>query len=132
MPAHLKTEGYLKSLKSKNIERPDEKLLTFITIREGIYSESFPTFTGSPDLQDLPEELKIPHDASGPGIAFAKIDDLREATAKLVEEYLDGTTYFNFRDQVILLSGPRVGSLAEAVKLLGNSKGKEIRFKKCQ
>ena len=56
----------------------------FTAIREGIYSERFPTYTGFPDLQDLPEELKIPHDGSGPGIAFAKIDDLGEATAKLV------------------------------------------------
>ena len=116
MQAHLKTDSYLKSLKSKNIEGPDEKLLMFTAIREGIYSESFPMFTGSPDLQDLPEELKIPHDASGPGSAFLKIDDLRKATANLVEEYLDGTTYLNYRDQVILLSGPRVWNLAEAVK----------------
>ncbi|CAF9929274.1 MAG: hypothetical protein ALECFALPRED_004288 [Alectoria fallacina] len=33
--------------------------------------------------------MKIPHDGSGPGIAFAKIDDLGEVTAKLVQEYLD-------------------------------------------
>lgn len=129
MQAHLKTEGYLKSLKSNLIEGPDEKPITFTAIREGIYSESFPMYTGFPDFQDLPEELKIPHDGSGPGIAFAKIDDLGEATAKLVKEYLDGTTNFQYKDQIMLLSGPRVWSLAEAVKLLGDSKGKKIRLK---
>ena len=130
MQAHLKTEGYLKSLKSKITEEPDEKPLTFTAIREGIYSESFPMYTGFPDLQNLPEELKIPHEGSGPGIAFAKIDDLGEATAKLVKEYLDGTTNFQYKDQVMLLSGPRVWSLTEAVKLLGDSKGKVIRLRK--
>ena len=129
MQAHLKTEGYLKSLKSKNTEGPDEKPLTFTAIREGIYSESFPMYIGFPDLQDLPEELKIPHDGSGPGIAFAKIDDSGEATANLVKEYLDGATSFQYKDQIMLLSGPRVWSLAETVRLLGTSKGKEIRLK---
>ena len=129
MQAHLKTEGYLKSLKSNLIEGLDEKPITFTAIREGIYSESFPMYTGFPDFQDLPEELKIPHDGSGPGIAFAKINDLGEATAKLVKEYLDGTTNFQYKDQIMLLSGPRVWSLAEAVKLLGDSEGKKIRLK---
>ena len=130
MQAHLKTEGYLKSLKSKITEGPNGKPLTFTAIREGIYSESFPMYTGFPDLQNLPEELKIPHDGSGPGIAFAKIDDLGEATAKLVKEYLDGTTNFQYKDSVMLLSGPREWSLTEAVKILGDSKGKEIRLRK--
>ena len=128
MQAHLKTEAYLKSLKSKNTGGSDGKLLTFTAVRQGIYSESFPMYTGFPDLQDLPEELKIPHDGSGPGIAFAKIDELGEATAKLVKEYLDGTTNFQYKDQIMLLSGPRVWSLAETVELLGTLKGKEIRL----
>ena len=130
MQAHLKTEGYLKSLESNITEGPDEKPLTFTAIREGIYSESFPMYTGFPDLQDLPDELKIPHNGSEPEIAFAKIDDLGEATAKLVKEYLDWTTNFQYKDQILLLSGPRVWTLAEAVKLLGDSKGKEIRLRK--
>ena len=129
MQAHLRTEGYLKSLKSKITEGPDEQAFAFTAIREGIYSESFPMYTGFPDLQNLPEELNIPHDGSGPGIAFAKIDDLGEATAKLVKEYLDGTTNFQYKDKIMLLSGPRVWKLAEAVELLGSSQGKEIRLK---
>ena len=84
----------LKSSKSKNTEGPDEKSFTFTVIREGLYIERVPMYTGFPDLQDLHEELKIPFHGLRPGIAFAKIDDFGEATAKLVREYLDGTTNF--------------------------------------
>ena len=129
MQAHLKTEQYLKSLVSESTEATDEKPTTFTAIREGIYSESFPLYAGFPDLQDLPAELRIPHDGSGPGIAFAKIEDLGEVTARLAKEYLDGTDNFRFQNQVMLLSGPRVWSLAEVVELLAKSKGKEIRLK---
>ena len=129
MQAHLRTEEYLKILKSKNTEKLDEKPLTFTAIREGIYSESFPMYTGFPDLQNPPAELKIPHDGAGPGIAFAKIADLGEATAKLVKQYLDRSNTFKYKDQVMLLSGPRVWSLADTVELLGKLKHREIRLK---
>lgn len=86
-------------------------------------------YTGFPDLKNLPGEVKIPHDGSGPGIAFAKIDDLGEATAKLVKEYLDAPDSFNYRNQIILLSGPRVWSLSDTVKLLGKVTGKCMNVK---
>ena len=129
MQAHLKTESYLKSLGSESAEKSNKKPVTFTAIREGIYSESFPMYTGFPDLEDPPDEVKIPHDGSGPGIAFAKIDDLGEATAKLVKEYLDSPSGFKYENEVMLLSGPRVWSLADAVKVLGNMKGKDLNVK---
>lgn len=129
MEAHLETETYLKSLGPESAQRPDEKSVAFTAVREGIYSESLPIYTGFPDLQNPPDEVKIPHDGSGPGIAFAKIDDLGEATAKLVKEYLDGPSDFKYKDQVMLLSGPRVWSLTDAVKVLGKAKGKEVKVK---
>lgn len=129
MQAHLQTEEYLKSLESKSMERADEKPFTFTAIREGIYSESFPMYTGFPDLKNPPDEVKIPHDGTGPGIAFAKIDDLGEATAKLVKEYLDSPGSFRYKNQIMLLSGPKVWSLAETIKLLADVKGKEMNFK---
>ena len=132
MQAHLRTEAYFTSLKLETIEGSDKKLITFTAIREGIYSESFPMYTGFADLQRPPEELKIPHDGSGPGIAFAKIDDLGEATAKLVKEYLDQTRKFRYRDQVMLLSGPKAWTLVDAVRLLGRLKGKEIHLKQAR
>ena len=130
MQAHLKTERYLKSLKSENTEGPNRKSLTFTAIREGTYSESFPMYTGFPDLQNLPKELKIPYDGSGPGIAFAKIDELGKATARLVKEYLDGMEIFKYKDQVMLLSGPKFWSLADTVKLMEKLKGKKINLKR--
>lgn len=129
MQAHLKTEAYLKSIESESTERSDKKPVTFTAIREGIYSESFPMYTGFPDLQNLPEEVKIPHGGSGPGIAFAKIDDLGEATAKLVKQYLDSPGGFQYKNEIILLSGSSVWSLADTVKLLGKVKGKDMKVK---
>lgn len=129
MQAHLKTERYFKSLESELADRSDKKPVTFTVIREGIYSESFPMYTGFPDLQDPPDEVKIPRDGSGPGIAFAKIDDLGEATAKLVKEYLDSPSDFKYQNRVMLLSGTRVWSLANTVKLLGQVKGKDMKVK---
>lgn len=129
MQAHLKTEQYLKSFESESTKRSNKTPVTFTAVREGIYSESFPMYTGFPDLQNLPEEVKIPHDGSGPGIAFAKIDDLGEATAKLVKEYLDSPGSFKYNNQTMLLSGPRVCTLADTVKLLGKVKGKDMKVK---
>ena len=129
MHAHLKTERYLQTFDVEPTEESSTKSVTFTSIREGIYSESFPMYTGFPDLQDPAEELKIPHNGSGPGIAFAAIDDLGEATAKLVKEYLDSPAGFKYINQIMLLSGPRVWSLVDIVKLLGEIKGKDIRFK---
>lgn len=126
MQAHLKTETYLKSFESKPT---DKEPVTFTAIREGIYSESFPMYTGFPDLQNLSDEVKIPHDGSEPGIAFAKIDDLGEATAKLVKEYLDSPGSFKYKNQIMLLSGPRVCTLADTVKLLGKIRGKDMKVK---
>ena len=89
MHAHLRTETYLQSFESESTRKSSTEpvAFTFTSIREGIYSESFPTYNGSPDLQNPADELKIPHDCSGPGIAFATIDDLGEATAKMIKEY---------------------------------------------
>ena len=129
MHAHLKTEKYLQTFGGESTKKSSTKSVTFTSIREGIYSESFPMYTGFPDLQNPAEELKIPHDGSGPGIAFATIGDLGEATAKLIKEYLDSPADFKYINQVMLLSGPRVWSLGDIVKLLGEIKGKEMKIK---
>ena len=85
-------------------------------------------YTGFPDFQDPADELKIPHDGSAPGIAFAKIDDLGEATAKMIREYLDSPADFKYINQVMLLSGPKLWSLEDTVKLLSEIKGKNMRI----
>ena len=105
-----------------------ENRFTFTAIREGVYSESFPMYTGFPDLENPPDEVKIPHDGSGPGIAFASIEDLGEATAKLVKEYLNAPESFKYENQVMLLTGPKVWSLLDVVELLGKITGKDIKL----
>lgn len=62
MQAHLRTESYLKALGLEANATPDQKPFTFTAIREEIYSESFPMYTGFPHPQNLPAGLKIPHD----------------------------------------------------------------------
>ena len=128
MYAHLQTEEYLKSLESEKTARADGKRFSFTAIREGVYSESFPMYTGFPDLENLPDEVRIPHDGSGPGIAFASIEDLGEATAKLVKAYVNAPEIFKYKDQVILLTGPKVWGLADVLELLGKVVGKEIKL----
>lgn len=129
MQAPLKTEEYLKSLELELTERSGKKSVIFTAIREGIYSESFPMYTWFPDLQDPPDEMKIPHDGSGPGIAFAKIDNMGEARAKLVQEYLDSPDRFKYKSKILLLSGPKAWILADTAKVLRQMKGKDMEVK---
>lgn len=75
-------------------------------------------YIGFPDLQNLPKKLKIPHNVFEPGIPFANIEGLREVTANLVKEYLDGMANFKHENQAMPLSGRRVWRLAGVVQLL--------------
>ncbi|KAL9037232.1 MAG: hypothetical protein Q9214_005790 [Letrouitia sp. 1 TL-2023] len=125
MQAHLQTEAYLKSLA---VSSTAKSRFSFTAIREGLYSESCPMYAGFPNLQNPGSRVQIPHDGTGPGVAWAKIDDLGEATAKLVGEYCYGsaTSHPEYKDQVVLLSGPRAYSLAETLDVLGTALGTEI------
>ena len=128
MQAHLLTENYLKEL-NKN---PGEKQFSFTAIRVGVYSESFPMYTGFPSLKNLvnPQikdlEVHIPHDGLGPGVAWAKIDNLGEASAKLIKERLDSDGQ---RNDLLLLSGPQTWSIEETINVLCQITGKTIRLK---
>ena len=131
MQAHLLTEKYLKELG----EDPGAAPFSFTVVREGIYSESFPMYTGFPILDHLanPEvnkdfELRIPHDGLGPGVAWASIDDLGEASARLIKARMDNPGHLN--NEIILLSGPYVWSIEETMNLLGQITGKSIHLKK--
>ena len=128
MQAHLQTESYLHSLTTTN---PD---FSFTAIREGLYTESCPMYTGFPDLLSPPDSVKIPHSgsSSGPGIAWAKIDDLGEATARLAVNYVSQPNSQaisdEYRNQIVLLSGLRAYSIAETVSILGSVVDKEIKI----
>ena len=127
MQAHLETEVYLKSLAA--FSKKNAKF-SFTVIREGFYSETFPMYIGFPNLQNPQGKLRIPHDGSGPGIAWAKMDDLGEATAKLVRNYHDSGAAGlpEYKDQIIVLTGPRAYSIVETVDILGAALGKKLEI----
>ncbi|KAJ5633308.1 NmrA-like family protein [Penicillium lividum] len=118
MGAHLATEEYL----SKSTE------ITYTIIREGIYSESFPIYTSWFDLQNPVDEITIPHDGTGAGVAWVKRDELGEATAKIITSYSRDSS-FKYMNKMVLLSGQRVISLAETVETLGRAVGKDVRLR---
>lgn len=124
MQAHLHTETYLRSLAS---DPATAGKFSYTIIREGFYSESFPMYIGFPDLQDPESRLRVPHDGSGPGIAFAKLDELGEATANLTRQYhaSEAEGLPDFRNQDVILSGPRAYSLVEVAEILTAALGEK-------
>ncbi|KAA8902943.1 NmrA-like family protein [Sphaerosporella brunnea] len=116
MQAHLDTERYLASIAA------EDKSFTYTAIREGIYSESYPFFS----ISNPVKEIKIPHDGSGPGIAWAKQSELGEATANLVAQHAKAPAEFEHLNKTVPLSGPRVWSLAESVEAIAKEIGKPV------
>ena len=86
-------------------------------------------YTGFFDLKSPQSEIKIPHSGSGPGIAWAKIDELGEATARLVKNIVDSPETFEYTNRVMLLSGPKAWSIADTLKVVGKTVGKEVAIK---
>ncbi|KAJ0420261.1 hypothetical protein BJY00DRAFT_284581 [Aspergillus carlsbadensis] len=125
MGAHLATEKFLADLPGKT---------TYTVVREGLYSESFPIYTNWFDLRNPVDEIEIPHDGSGPGVAWVKRDELGEATARLVARYVsvsggNPAEEFPYVNKVVLLTGPRVFSLSETVEILGRAVGRDVKIK---
>jgi hypothetical protein len=127
MQAHLDTEAYLDEL----ARSPAHPNFTYTVIREGLYSESFPIYTAFFDPAAPVDEIKIPHDGSGPGVAWAKRDELGEATAKIIATYAHNPLAFPYLKKTLLLTGPKVLTLAEVVGILGKIIGKsDIKIKR--
>ncbi|KAJ5354834.1 hypothetical protein N7541_005878 [Penicillium brevicompactum] len=120
MGAHLETEKYLLSLKDK---------VSYTSIREGLYSESFPIYTSYFDPQNPVNEITIPHSGDGPGVTWVKRDELGEATANLIVYYVNNPTDFKYYNEIVLLSGPREISLAETVEIIGRVLGKPLSIR---
>ncbi|KAE9401471.1 NAD(P)-binding protein [Gymnopus androsaceus JB14] len=123
MQAHLDTEKYLAELASQ------DPSFSYTSIREGLYSESFPMYTAFFDLQNPPAEICIPHNGSAPGIAWAKLDELGEASAALLARFSQAPNEFPYRNQLLLLSGARQWSLEETVQALSRVVGKEVSIR---
>lgn len=124
MGAHLETERYLAS-------RQSEGALTYTAIREGIYSESFPIYTAWLDPANPPSSnlITIPHDGTGPGVAWAKREELGEATANMLVSYVKDPGSFPYVNQTVLLSGPREISLGDALDVIGREIGKPLKIR---
>ncbi|PVH77431.1 NAD(P)-binding protein, partial [Cadophora sp. DSE1049] len=105
MFAHSKTEKYLKSMD-----------MTYTILRESLYNGHSPFYCGLLDPQravaNEPGAREILSPTAGE-IAFAAIDDLGEATARIVAH--SGPDY---DDRICLLSGPVAVSMAEVVAMI--------------
>lgn len=124
MGAHLETEKYLSQLDGP---------LTYTSIREGLYSESFPIYTSWFDLHAPSDEIAIPHDGSGPGVSWVKRDELGEGTAKLIANYVATggavTRDFPYINKIVLLTGAKEWSLKDTVEMLGKVAGKDVKIR---
>lgn len=125
MQAHLDTERHLAKLAS------EDPSFTYTSIREGLYSESTPIYTAFFNPRSPVDEVLIPHDGSGPGIAWVKKDELGEASARLIARYVrDGRDKFPYVNRKVLLTGNRAWTLAETVRVLGEIAGRpELRIR---
>lgn len=127
MQAHLDSEKHLAS------HAESDPGFSYTSIREGLYSESYPIYTGFFDPKAAPDgaEVTIPHDGSGPGVSWVKRDELGEASARLIAKYcgVDGQFPQEFVNGKVLLSGTREISLAETVQILGRAVGKKFKIR---
>ncbi|KAI6361103.1 hypothetical protein MCOR25_006568 [Pyricularia grisea] len=127
MQAHLVTESHLKFLAANNPK------FTFTSIREGLYSESYPIYTAFFDAANPSSEIRIPHDGKGPGVAWAKRDELGEATARLIAHYsgahVAGLESIEMANRILLLTGPKVWTLEETVEQLSKCVGKPVAIR---
>ncbi|KDN70451.1 hypothetical protein CSUB01_09379 [Colletotrichum sublineola] len=118
MQAHLDSERHLAEAAAS------DPGFTYTAVREGLYSESYPIYTAFFDVNAPTDEVLIPHDGSGPGVAWVKRAELGEATAKLMAQYSWDPDHFPHVNSKVLLTGPRVWSLAETVAVLGRAAGR--------
>lgn len=126
MQAHLDCERHLAKLAAS-----DPAGFTYTSVREGLYSESFPIYTAFFDAARPTPEIRIPHDGSGPGVAWVKRDELGEATARLIERYAKGPAEeFAYVNAKVLLTGNRPWTLAETAECLGQAIGENVGIRK--
>lgn len=125
MAAHLATERYLAQVQQKT-----PSSFSYTAVREGLYSESYPLYTAFFDINNPPAsgEIRIPHDGSPPGISWAKRDELGEATARLMVQYLKEGKSFPWLNKIMVLSGPRAYSLNETAQVFSRILGKPIKI----
>lgn len=125
MQAHLDTERYLAKLAA---EIPS---FTYTVVRQGLYTESYGLYLAFLDLNNPPDEIKIPHNGEGPGISWVKREELGEGTAHLLADYAKNPKAFPYVNDTLLLSGPQELSMKQSIALIGRILGKEIKIRQC-
>lgn len=123
MQAHLDTEKYLEKC------RQNRAGFAYTIVREGLYSESYPLYTAFFDPAQPRKEVKIPHDGSGPGVAWVKREELGEGTAELISRFVKQPAKFQWQNKTVLLSGQNTLTLAETVKILGETAKVSVQIK---
>ncbi|CAM0134789.1 hypothetical protein VKS41_000656 [Umbelopsis sp. WA50703] len=111
MQAHINTVKYLKSTG-----------LHYTIVREGIYAEIWNIFAGFVQLDDSKDDIDIVVPGVGEMI-WASRDELGEATAIIV------ANKDQYKNQSILLSGPRVTTVPEIALLLQGYTGRKVNVK---
>lgn len=123
MQAHLDTERYLDECTHQH------KGFGYTVIREGLYSESYPLYTAFFDPKHPVDEIIIPHDGSGPGIAWVKREELGEGTAELLKRFVKDPANFEYKNKKVLLSGSKTLTLEETVAILGRIAKHPVRIR---
>ncbi|KAF2762614.1 putative nucleoside-diphosphate-sugar epimerase [Pseudovirgaria hyperparasitica] len=109
MAAHLMTERMLK-----------ESGAMFTSVREGVYANCFPVFLNWYPTNRA-QRLRLPADGK---IAWAVIDELGEATAKLMVE--GGREKETVSPRMVLLSGAKANSFSELVEAINSASGRSV------
>lgn len=125
MLAHLATEAHLRA------QVDSHPGFSYTVIRQGLYHESWPVYLPGLDIDHPPEtgEIVLPHSGGPPGLAWAKRDELGEATARLIAEYQKDPSSYPYVNKSINLSGPRAYSLAETAEIIGKAIGRDLRIR---
>ncbi|KAI9902068.1 hypothetical protein N3K66_003885 [Trichothecium roseum] len=131
MQAHLATEDHLRRISAA------DPGFTWTSVREGLYSESFPIYTSFWTLDDPSGEIAIPHDGSGPGVSWVKRDELGEATAALIARHVNSGNAEgaaaappeDLKNKIVVLTGPKEWSLSETVRVLASAAGRDVRIR---
>lgn len=113
MRPHIDTEKYLESIAKQN------EGFGYTIIREGLYCESYPLYLGLFNPKQPSKEIKIPHDGSGPGVAWVKREELGEGSAELIKRFVTQTRLWEYHNKTVLLSGSEILSLSETAAILG-------------
>jgi len=124
MAPHIDTEKYLEEL-SRTVPG-----FGYTVIREGLYSESYPLYTSFFNPCQPTNEIKIPHDGSGPGIAWVKREELGEGTAELIKRFVESPGEYTYRNDRVLLSGQQTLTIAETVESLSEIAGTSVSIRK--